>query len=110
VKHSIDGSRLVSKRNAKHAFRQRIFDAWDGICAYCGVNADTLDHVKSRHRGGNTVAHNLVPACRDCNRSKGSDEWLEWFSGRETFTYQRVERIQQHLNREASGEEDLLAG
>ena len=104
MKHLIDGSRLVSKRNAKHAFRQQIFDAWNGICAYCGVPADTLDHVKPRHRGGNTVADNLVPACRECNRDKGSEDWLNWFSRQETFTNERVGCVQQWLNKGAGGE------
>jgi Restriction endonuclease len=104
VKHSIDGSRLVSKRNAKHAFRQRIFDAWDSTCAYCGVSAGTLDHVKSRYGGGDTVVNNLVPACEECNRSKGSENWFNWFSRRDTFTDQRVNRIQQWINKEVGGE------
>ena len=96
--HIIDGSRLISKRNAKQAFRQQIFDAWNGICAYCGVPADTLDHVKPRYRGGSTVADNLVPACQSCNQKKGSEYWLDWFSRQETFTDQRVERIQNTLS------------
>ena len=102
--HLIDGSRLVSKRNAKHTFRQQIFEAWNCICAYCGVPADTLDHVKPRHRGGSTTAGNLVPACQKCNRSKGSEDWLSWFSRQETFTDQRAERIQQHVNKGPAGE------
>lgn len=102
--HLIDGSRLVSKRNAKYAFRQQIFDAWDGICAYCGVPADTLDHVRSRYRGGNTVANNLVPACKECNCGKGSDDWLDWFSRQRTFTDQRVRCVQQWVNKGVGGE------
>jgi hypothetical protein len=107
VKHLIDGSRLVSKRNAKQAFRQQIFDAWHGICAYCGVSADTLDHVKSRHRGGNTVVNNLIPACKGCNLGKGSEDWLQWFARQEGFTDQRVRSIQQWLNKGADGDGEL---
>lgn len=49
-------------------------------CAYCGTSDDiTWDHVVPMSRGGANAAHNLVPACGPCNRSKNSktpDEWL----------------------------------
>jgi len=93
----IDGSNLVPKRNAKHQFRKQIFEAWDHQCAYCGVPADTLDHVRPRHKGGATVTSNLVPACKNCNRKKGSEDWREWFSGQSSWTEARVQAIQDWL-------------
>jgi 5-methylcytosine-specific restriction endonuclease McrA len=97
VDHSIDGSNLVSKRSAKHQFRQQIFEAWGHQCAYCSALADTLDHVKPRHKGGATVTTNLVPACRNCNRRKGSEKWREWFSRQESWTVDRALKIQDWL-------------
>jgi hypothetical protein len=29
--------------------------------------------------GGNDITCNCVPACRSCNQSKGSQNWLTWF-------------------------------
>lgn len=95
--HSIDGTNLVPKRSAKQKFRQQIFEAWGSECAYCGVPADTLDHVKPRHKGGNTITPNLVPACRKCNRSKGSEEWTAWFSRQDSWCEQRAARIRDWL-------------
>ena len=95
--HQIDGTNLVPKRSAKQKFRQQIFEAWNSECAYCGVQADTLDHVKPRHKGGNTVASNLVPACRKCNRSKGSENWMEWFSQQESWSLVRSTKIDKWL-------------
>jgi 5-methylcytosine-specific restriction endonuclease McrA len=89
VDHCIDGANLIPKRSAKHRFRQQIFDAWQHQCAYCGDAADTLDHVKPRHKGGATVTTNLVPACRPCNRKKGSEEWQQWFNQQETYLLDR---------------------
>lgn len=91
--HTIEGSNLIPKRNAKYKFRQQIFEAWEYSCAYCGIEADTLDHVKPRHKGGATVTNNLVPACRCCNRKKGSEEWEVWFSRQESWDLERVLRI-----------------
>jgi 5-methylcytosine-specific restriction endonuclease McrA len=89
VDHCIDGTNLIPKRSAKHKFRQEIFKAWQHQCAYCGESADTLDHVRPRHKGGATVTTNLVPACRNCNRRKGSEEWREWFNRQDSYLLDR---------------------
>lgn len=43
-------------------------------CQYCGREAAnlTIDHVVPRHRGGEHCWKNLVAACPQCNRRKGS--------------------------------------
>jgi 5-methylcytosine-specific restriction endonuclease McrA len=42
-------------------------------CAYCGQDADTVDHVQSIKSGGDPVSlENLIACCRRCNSSKGS--------------------------------------
>lgn len=86
--HQIDGAALVPKRNAKHRFRRRIFEAWNHQCAYCGAPATSLDHIKPRHKGGETVAHNLAPACV-CNLRKGAQDWQEWFRAQPFWTEAR---------------------
>ncbi len=40
-------------------------------CWYCGKNADTWDHIVSRHKNGTGEIENLVPCCRSCNSKKG---------------------------------------
>lgn len=52
--------------------RLQILDRDDRICAYCGANADTVDHIISRHDGGDIWdTSNLVAACKRCNSMKG---------------------------------------
>jgi 5-methylcytosine-specific restriction endonuclease McrA len=34
-----------------------------------------LDHVLPIKHGGHTIESNLVLACLECNRHKGSDRW-----------------------------------
>ena len=48
--------------------------ARDGMqCAYCGKEADQVDHVVSRVSGGDMFdMDNLVAACRLCNQKKSS--------------------------------------
>lgn len=80
VDHRIDGSRLLTKRQAKQQFREGILNSWGCLCAYCGRPGDTLDHVRPRSRGGRTDQSNLVCCCAACNRAKGSTlDWTAWF-------------------------------
>lgn len=39
-------------------------------CAYCAANADTVDHVHPRSRGGRHEWTNVVAACSRCNHRK----------------------------------------
>jgi 5-methylcytosine-specific restriction endonuclease McrA len=58
-------------------------DAWGG-CAYCGAADKPLqrDCVLAISRGGRYTLDNIVPACRSCNASKGSEEVTTWMRRR----------------------------
>jgi hypothetical protein len=56
-----------------------VHDIWerDGErCVWCSVAAwprdRTVEHLLPRSRGGRDGAHNLLPACRACNRARRS--------------------------------------
>lgn len=62
-----------------------IYDKNDGYCRYCDKKlaftnygrlgergAWEVDHSVPRSRGGTDYLRNLVPACVDCNREKGT--------------------------------------
>jgi 5-methylcytosine-specific restriction endonuclease McrA len=88
--HAICETHLLTKRDAKKRFRDCIFEAWRGCCAYCNrAGAQTLDHIKPRSRGGSTNTTNLVPACSECNRRKGSEEVFSWFRRQPQWTADR---------------------
>ena len=40
-------------------------------CYYCGQDANTVDHLIPRSKGGLDTMDNLVAACTKCNYSKG---------------------------------------
>jgi 5-methylcytosine-specific restriction endonuclease McrA len=46
------------------------------LCAYCGVKADTIDHVIPRSRGGQHIWENCVACCTRCNHRK-ADRLIE---------------------------------
>lgn len=55
-------------------------------CVYCDQNlanisdprSITLDHIKTKSRGGGNEAHNLITACRKCNSRRGCAKICVW--------------------------------
>jgi len=41
-------------------------------CAYCGAEADTVDHIIPASMGGTTDPSNLIAACNRCNGTKSN--------------------------------------
>lgn len=68
-------------------------DQWNEIkalfrnrCAYCGKRKKlTMDHRVALSRGGDHSAHNIVPACMDCNSRKNTKN--------EVYFYQQLGRL-----------------
>ena len=92
----------MTSPDAKRLWRKAIKEKFNCQCVYCGNNYElhqlTLDHVKPRTFGGESITSNLVPACRKCNQGKGSNPWREWM--RQTFGHQptREQMILTHIN------------
>ena len=91
--HRIEGSELVTKRDDRTRLRRGIFRDWGSDCAYCGADADTLDHVRPLARGGVTARENLVPACSSCNLAKGHADAMEWFRAHHGWSLAREQRL-----------------
>jgi 5-methylcytosine-specific restriction endonuclease McrA len=57
-----------------------------GCCAYCGAEGDMQrDHFVPISRGGSNYIDNIVPACGQCNASKGAKtgaEFMTWLRQR----------------------------
>jgi hypothetical protein len=52
------------------AARQQILERDNFTCAYCGAEAEVVDHVFPACRGGSNDPANLVATCRNCNTRK----------------------------------------
>src|ERR1700733_9095815 len=58
-------------RQTRIAISRRSVFARDGHrCQYCGAQAENIDHVVPRSRGGPHAWDNVVAACRRCNALK----------------------------------------
>ena len=52
--------------------RQRVLDRDYYTCQYCGLEADSVDHVIPRSLGGLDDDWNLVASCMKCNLARRS--------------------------------------
>jgi len=81
--HYLQNLIVMQSSQAKKLWRKAIKEANNYECIYCGEKHYehdlTIDHVHPRTMGGNDITSNCVPACRTCNQSKGSTNWLTWF-------------------------------
>jgi 5-methylcytosine-specific restriction endonuclease McrA len=50
--------------------RRAVFARDDWKCQYCASQAENLDHVVPRSKGGEHTWENVVAACRRCNSKK----------------------------------------
>lgn len=88
----------LSKGSAKRQFREDIRYSFGGLCAYCRCKrANTIDHLKPRCKGGSNLRSNLVPACHECNHSKGSEMWLSWYQRQEFYNTVAQELIEEWI-------------
>lgn len=81
----------MSCKEAKRLWRQSIREAWDNKCAYCNcppidIKSLTLDHVRPKSKGGEDITSNCIPACRKCNHSKGSEDWIQWYERQDFYS------------------------
>lgn len=98
----------LSKGAAKRKFRKSIKYGWGGLCCYCRSNrATTCDHLKPRSKGGSSLRSNLVPACRCCNHSKGSEPWLTWFERQDFYNETAKELIEEWISNKRFIEEEV---
>lgn len=74
----------VTAPGADYATLERVLARiafYGGKCAYCGGEADSVDHRIPLSRGGAHWPSNIVPCCRRCNSAKGKKKPSEWERG-----------------------------
>ena len=52
--------------------REFIFFCSNGKCSYCGKQAQEIDHIVPRSKGGTNSVDNLTATCRSCNERKSN--------------------------------------
>lgn len=64
------GSVRNGSTSAWRKLRKQVLDEDGWVCAYCGSQANTVDHIIPLAKGGTDDRSNLVSACGACNYAK----------------------------------------
>ena len=75
------GTDLRTGQLTDPTFRAEIAAKTGGLCTYCGMRLGDkydIDHFHAKANGGEATIANLMPACGDCNGSKGKMGIEEW--------------------------------
>ena len=63
-------------KTQKSQVKNRILRKTGGVCAACGRALEydkvTIEHYIPKYHGGTDDLRNLLPLCKNCNKSKGS--------------------------------------
>jgi hypothetical protein len=92
--HYMQELQAMTSSEAKKLWRRSIKEHWNNQCVYCGATQDlTLDHIHPKAKGGHDTSSNVVPACLKCNQSKGSNHWLSWWVGQDSFDHSNFSKV-----------------
>lgn len=69
-----------SQRNIEQGVSWAVYRRDGYACRYCGADDVplTVDHVVRWEMMGDSVANNLLCACRKCNKTRGNMEYPDW--------------------------------
>ena len=71
-------------------------------CVYCGSkDMKRWDHLVAISTGGETIIGNIVPACSQCDDSKGKSDYKEWMNSNAQYSpkTQGTKNIKQKIKR-----------
>ena len=99
--HYLHNLITMNSSMSKKLWRKALKEHFDRTCCYCGKTYElsklTLDHVKPRSAGGETIVSNLVPACEKCNQRKASRQYLEFMHAEFGINKLREHIIKKHI-------------
>ncbi len=98
-----------SASEAKRMWKQSIKNQWDNRCAYCLSSEGelTLDHVIPQAKGGSNHTRNVICSCRECNASKGHEDWIIWYIQQPFFSETQRKKIDEWMFAEDETEDTI---
>ena len=82
----------------KLIFKSKVLQETNYRCIYCSKLATTLDHIIPKCSGGQHLQSNLVGACSECNKAKGTNYWKIWYKQQEFYNEVNEKYICSKLN------------
>ena len=72
---------------------------FENSCAYCGESRHLqMDHFIPLYENGDFTINNIVPACAECNSTKGKKNPFKWYPRSKFYKKERMQKILKFLN------------
>jgi len=78
---------------------EEIIESYEDKCAYCGDEAETLDHPFPLKPTAPNVPANILPSCKDCKAHKKNNDLVWMFSSGTLEQVKYLELLQQMFSR-----------
>lgn len=83
---------------------EEIIDNYGGDCAYCGSEAETLDHPFPLKDEAPNAPANILPSCRECKKTKKMNDLAWMFSKSHISNDKYTSLLKEMLTRDGSDE------
>lgn len=71
-----------------------VLKEFDNKCAYCGRSDNLeIEHIVPVSKCGSHTKHNIIPACKECNRSKRARYIEDWYPYQEFYDKEKEMKI-----------------
>ena len=95
--------RLARKKDLQNTFTSEQWkmckNYFGNKCCYCGKNKKLeQEHFIALSKGGEYTHNNIIPACRNCNPSKGDKDFFIWYPEFKYYSKERKNKILEYLN------------
>jgi 5-methylcytosine-specific restriction endonuclease McrA len=76
---------------------KRILNEFDNKCAYCDSdNILVAEHINAQSQdGGTDCCYNIIPACSQCNKEKGTMNMKKWLKYK-NVPEERIQKTRDH--------------
>lgn len=83
MRNDLSQEHKAQEKKMGNAFQRSILERDGFKCVYCGSDAEVVDHIITRKRGGQDSLNNFAACCRCCNVSKRNKFWRLWLYDRD---------------------------
>ncbi len=86
-----------------HAVHE-LLDSFNNLCAYCGMNGETLNHQFLLSCGAPNVIANILPICQNCKLKKGTTDLVTFYNNGNITNDKFMELLKKMLERDGGPE------
>lgn len=103
-RNNVSYNKYAKNHNKETTKKQRwkeIKEYFGYRCVYCGEKKplEKEHFIPKSKQGKGLKSHNIIPTCRDCNRSKSDQDFKTWYTQSHSYSQKRERKILDFVNK-----------